>query len=111
MGQGFRKFQNRVRLGALVKALLAALAVGLPVFSVLFVLIKRELITMRVLVAVLIAVGAVLVSFALILIVQLPGKKRLAKRLASLLKLLTTTSPVRRVLRSGCIAFIISMRS
>ena len=81
MGQGFRKFQNRVRLGALVKALLAALAVGLPVFSVLFVLIKRELITMRVLVAVLIAVGAALVSFALILIVQLPGKKRLAKRL------------------------------
>ena len=81
MGQGFRKFQTRVCRVAFLKAVLGALACGLPTFSILFVLSKREIIACPLMRAAAVSVAVALGVGALLLLFLIPGKKRLARRL------------------------------
>lgn len=81
MGSGFLKFKRKVNTNALIKSLLLGISMGLVVFSVLFILYKREMIALQPLFSVLIGVGVAVIVSGGIYFCSKPKDEKLAKRL------------------------------
>ena len=81
MSLSFRKFLRRARLGAALKAVAYALSVGFGTAAVLLLLIKRAVLGMQSITAILIAVGAMLAVGIPLFFIMRPGVRRVAQRL------------------------------
>lgn len=81
MSKGFFKFKRKVRIDAWIKSLTIGISFGLIVFSVLYILQKRELFALHPAFCALIGAGVALFSGGLAYLLCKPQDKRLAKRL------------------------------
>ena len=78
MKGSFLRFKKRIYLLAIVRSLMISLSVGFLALAVLLVLDKRGIWDMGVPIAVLISVGALLLSLGLCLLIFIPSEKRAA---------------------------------
>ena len=81
MGKGFSKFKRKLRLGAIVRAVVFGLSLGAVTFAVLWALAKLNAQEPDLTVAILYAAAAAVVGGIVMLLILLPTKKRIARRI------------------------------
>lgn len=81
MEKGFLKLKRKVQTNAWVKSLLIGIPSGLILFSLLYILEKREILSLHPVFCVLIGIGVALLTGGLIYLLNAPRTARLAKKL------------------------------
>ena len=81
MGKGFSKFKRKLRLGAIVRAIVFGLSLGAVTFAVLWALAKLNAQEPELTITGLYAVAAAVVGGIVMLLILLPTKKRIARRI------------------------------
>ena len=81
MGEGFLKFKRKVHIDAIIKSAVIGLFVGAPIFTVLFILSKRQVIGMHGWLCAVLGIVAALIAGGLAYIFLRPNNKKLAKKL------------------------------
>ncbi len=86
-GEGFRKFQRKIRIGAIIRAVLFGLSLGLITVAVWLLMDKLTTKEPDYLRYAIVAAAVAVVAGAVMAIVLLPTRRRLAKRLDNVLTL------------------------
>lgn len=87
MENSFKKFKNKIVLEALIKSVALSLSLGIITFSIPFIYYKITGIDYNLLNLVLISLGVLLLALALTLLVFMPSKKKIARRIDNELNL------------------------
>ena len=81
MSQGFRKFRRRMLFASIWRSVLPGASAALAIFAVLFILHKRMVLTMPLLLCAALGLGAGLLLAGVLFACLFPYKKRLARKL------------------------------
>ena len=81
MGEGFLKFKRKVHIDAIIKSVVIGLFVGAPIFTVLFILSKRQIIGVNGWLCAVLGIVAALIAGGLAYLFLRPNNKKLAKKL------------------------------
>lgn len=81
MGEGFLKFKRKVHIDAIIKSVVIGLSFGAPIFTVLFILSKRQIIGVNGWLCAVIGIVAALIAGGLAYLFLRPNNKKLAKKL------------------------------
>lgn len=81
MSEGFNAFKKRIIKEHLIKTTIIGVSGGLSIFGVLFLLIKREIINLKIWLLVLITLASVILIMAAYYFIKKPSDKKIARRL------------------------------